>query len=151
MKPRFESEQGQDATEEEHVPEVEVSVAEDALVVNTAEEDCDGEDSGESFHAGWRAMQKTADIRMAKRPQETSFNTEDHFWRNGCSIRDNEPRITETTLENGVLFAGGKLVTGVKTACTKRRKTLTRRTTVQSRIRSRKPPRPLDRNQHIST
>ena len=78
----IESEQGQDATERSTIQKWERSrLKKTHLWEDTAEDDGDGEDSGESFHAGWRAMQKTANIKKAKRPQETSFNTEDHFWK----------------------------------------------------------------------
>ena len=68
-----EYEQERDATEEEDIPEVELSVEEYENLEDTAQDHSDGEDAvvGGAHHAGWRASQKTADIR--KGIQETSL------------------------------------------------------------------------------
>ena len=70
----IESEKEQGATEEEDVPEVELSVEEDELVEHAAQDFCDGAHSEVrgAHYAGWFAMQKTADIRKERGFQETS-------------------------------------------------------------------------------
>ena len=90
-----ESEQEQDATEESDVPEVEISVAKDDLVENTAQDDSDGGDSAVrgAYYVGWPAKQKTADIRKARGLQETSLTpTTSSGGRGSSRARDDTPR-----------------------------------------------------------
>ena len=130
----IESEQEQDAAkEEEDVQEVELSVEEDELLEDVAQDDRDGADSevriaGEAaFFAGWRAKQKTAEIRKARGFQAASLNpSATSAGSKGPLLEMTGRETTETTLENasaGVLFAGR---TGAVTTSVKRRGAITR-------------------------
>ena len=113
---------------------MELSAEEDELVENIAQIvsvktlKCAVLPRQHSF-AGWRAKQKTADIRKLRGVSELSSS---NAISSGELAFLEMTGTTETTLENATasVLLVGTLATGVETACVERR-TLTRRTDVR--------------------